>query len=350
MCLLSLSLSLSLHAKDRWRFVVSGDSRNCGDVVMPEIATATTENKARFYWHLGDFRAIYAVDEDYAAAHKIANPKDAAVLADYQKDAWADFTTSQLQRFKGTPVFLGLGNHELIPPMTHASVLVTFIDWFNAPTIRKQREHDSKDDTTVQAYYHWTRDHIDFITLDNASGHFEDQQLKWFEALLQRDAAQSGLRAIVVGMHEALPESIAKDHSMSSTPAGEASGLQAYHDLLDFQQHSHKPIYTLASHSHFYMAGIFNNAYWKANGGALPGWIIGTAGAVRYTLPPNAGDAQAAKTHVYGYMIGHVTSDNANPIQFEFRELPESSVPPDVLSRFTPDLVHWCWVSNPPVQ
>jgi hypothetical protein len=48
-----------------WKFAVSGDSRNCGDVVMPSIAASAVKNKAAFYWHLGDLRAIYGVDEDY---------------------------------------------------------------------------------------------------------------------------------------------------------------------------------------------------------------------------------------------------------------------------------------------
>src|SRR5438270_1300038 len=48
-----------------WKFAVSGDSRNCGDVVMPSIAAGAIKNKAVFYWHLGDLRAIYGIDEDY---------------------------------------------------------------------------------------------------------------------------------------------------------------------------------------------------------------------------------------------------------------------------------------------
>jgi hypothetical protein len=38
-----------------WTFAVSGDSRNCGDVVMPGIAAAVKQSGAAFYWHLGDF-------------------------------------------------------------------------------------------------------------------------------------------------------------------------------------------------------------------------------------------------------------------------------------------------------
>jgi len=39
-----------------WNFVVAGDSRNCGDLVMPAIARQAKADGAEFYWHLGDFR------------------------------------------------------------------------------------------------------------------------------------------------------------------------------------------------------------------------------------------------------------------------------------------------------
>src|SRR5450755_5051476 len=46
-----------------WRFAVSGDSRNCGDIVMPAIAQGVLRDGASFYWHLGDYRAIFTFDE-----------------------------------------------------------------------------------------------------------------------------------------------------------------------------------------------------------------------------------------------------------------------------------------------
>ncbi|MFZ0036745.1 MAG: hypothetical protein WAK91_04955, partial [Candidatus Acidiferrales bacterium] len=46
------------------RFAVSGDSRDCGDVVMPAIAIKALAQQPAFYWHLGDFRKIYDFDED----------------------------------------------------------------------------------------------------------------------------------------------------------------------------------------------------------------------------------------------------------------------------------------------
>ena len=55
-----------------WRFIVSGDSRNCGDIVVPTIAAhSLTKYQPSFYWHLGDLRAIYKIDEDMAARRKI---------------------------------------------------------------------------------------------------------------------------------------------------------------------------------------------------------------------------------------------------------------------------------------
>ena len=71
--LLVAILSTAAHAAPRsapWTFVVSGDSRNCGDVFMPSIAAATHASHARFYWHLGDLRFIRDFDssEDVNAA------------------------------------------------------------------------------------------------------------------------------------------------------------------------------------------------------------------------------------------------------------------------------------------
>jgi hypothetical protein len=77
-----------------WRFVVSGDSRNCGDVVMPTIAAHSAQFAPAFYWHLGDLRAIYKIDEDMA----FAAAKNGEVLAceNYERLAWADFITNQI--------------------------------------------------------------------------------------------------------------------------------------------------------------------------------------------------------------------------------------------------------------
>lgn len=338
-----------LNAQGSWNFAVSGDSRNCGDVVMPAIAKGALQDHAEFYWHLGDFRAIYRIDQDYWQIHPSHRSNPLSIVR-YERTAWRDFVTNQLAPFGGTPVYLAFGNHEIIPPKTHKKALAAFKKWLNAPSIRKQRLQDDPHDHVVKAYYHWVQDGIDFITLDNSKGDFSTGQMLWLHSLLQRDAADSGVRALVLGMHEALPESLSKAHSMESTAAGDETGKAVYRSLLDFKNGSGKPVYVLASHSHFYMDGTFNTEYWRAHGGVLPGWIVGTAGAVRYPLPPDAGQAKAAETHVYGYLAGTVTASKDDPVRFAFHKLNEADVPPDVAKRFTPAFVRECWADNPPLS
>lgn len=314
---------------------------------MPTIAKSALAQNPAFYWHLGDYRAIYRFDQDYWQTHLTADPR-AMNISTYEDTAWRDFIENQLTPFAPTPVYLALGNHELIPPKTRDQLITQFAAWFDTPAIREQRLRDNPQDYAVHTYYHWLKDGIDFITLDNASAdQFDAAQLRWVSAVLKRDAADASVRAVVAGMHEALPESISKDHSMNQSPQGEDSGRKVYQWLLDFKQNSHKPVYVLASHSHFYMEGIFNTEYWRTHGGILPGWIIGTAGAERYALPSNSGDAKQAKTYVYGYLLATVSDSNDDPIHFEFHELQESDVPSNVVARFTPGLVHECWVDNP---
>ena len=182
-----------------------------------------------------------------------------------------------------------------------------FKQYLDRPDLREQRLKDDHEATQPKTYYHWMRDGIDFIYLDNATGSdFEPGQMQWIAGVLDRDRKDDAIRTIVVGMHEALPESISANHSMNESPLGIETGRRVYQMLLKMQNEAHKTVYVLASHSHYFMEGIFNTEYWKANGGVLPGWIVGTAGAERYPLPPTAGDAKAAKTNVYGYLIATV--------------------------------------------
>jgi hypothetical protein len=146
-------------------------------------------------------------------------------------------------------------------------------------------------------------------------------------------------------MHEALPESISANHSMDqSSPAGLENGRRMYADLLKFQNEDRKHVYILASHSHYYMEGTFNTPYWREHGGVLPGWIVGTAGAQRYPLPPEASDAIAAQTKIYGFLIG--TAYPNGSIQFAFHQLNEQDVPASVTKRYAPEFVRWCFAEN----
>jgi hypothetical protein len=325
-----------------WHFAVSGDSRNCGDVVMPSIAADARLHDAAFYWHLGDVRAIFDFDEDFRVLHP------AATISEYLSTAWLDFQHSQIEAFGAMPFFLGIGNHELVPPKTRDEFVATFADWLNAPEIRAQRLKDDPHDHRVRTYYHWVRDGVDFINVDNASpDQFDGVQLKWLGAVLQRDREDRDIRAVVVGMHEALPESLARGHSMSDVPTAQAAGLELYDRLLAVRKA--KPVYVLASHSHFLMEGIFDSDYWRNHGGVLPGWIVGTAGAFRYALPPGAARAKLARTHVYGYLLATVSgsgADREDPIRFEFREMTQTAVSTDIVQRFGADLIRHCYQEN----
>lgn len=335
------------QGSETWYFAVSGDSRNCGDVVMPAIAADATKHNASFYWHLGDLRLISGPDQDFIEERVVqGKPTDLAV---YEKEAWDDFIENQIRPWGEVPFYVGIGNHETNAPKTRALFLAKFRDYLNRPDLREQRLKDDPGATDPRTYYHWVRDGVDFINLDNATAdQFDGDQMKWLAGVLARDGKDDSVRTVVVGMHKALPESISINHSMNESLTGTESGRQAYGLLLKLQSDSHKRVYVLASHSHYFMDGTYNTDYWKSNGGVLPGWIVGTAGAERYPLPENAHDAKSAKTNVYGYLLATVNPEGepVGTIKFKFEELKEDAIPGDVKQRFTPRFVHQCFTGN----
>jgi hypothetical protein len=326
-----------------WRFVASGDSRNCGDVVMPGIAETAKKNHAAFYWHLGDLRRISAVDEDIQhQPERLAKP---SAMDEYLSMAWQDYIDSQVAPFGSIPFFVGIGNHEVTSPKTREAFLLQFADWLDSPVLRAQRLKDFPDDHLLKSYYHWIDRGVAFYFLDSASAEqFDAAQMGWFERVLEKDLANPSVTTLVVGMHKALSESISKGHSMDESPTGTVSSQRVYADLLRAQNDAHRHVYVLASHSHYYMDGIFNTDYWKQHGGVLPGWIVGTAGAVRYALPPNTSDAHGAATNVYGSLLGTVHPNGE--IRFEFEQLQEKDIPESVTARYGKEFVHWCFAEN----
>jgi hypothetical protein len=321
---------------------------------MPGIAQGVARDNARFYWHLGDLRAIYDFDEDMLQAAKLKGQH--LTISAYERTAWDDFTQNQVVPFGEIPFFLGIGNHETVAGLKTREQFVTqFANLLDRKELRDQREKDAKSGSGQEqpkTYYHWVMDGVDFISLDNATAdQFDADQMKWFAERMANDQKDNSIRTIVVGMHKALPYSISQGHSMNESPRGEGSGKQVYQDLLKIQNEAHKNVYVLASHSHYYMEDIFNTQYWRSNGGVLPGWIVGTAGAHRYALPePNS--ARMAKTNVYGYLLGEVNPSGQAPgtIQFEFKEIKEQDIPQAVVRGFTQEFVHWCFVNNTDVK
>ncbi|HEY8181816.1 MAG TPA: metallophosphoesterase [Thermoanaerobaculia bacterium] len=338
---LILLLIASSASAQSWRFGVAGDSRNCGDVVMPAIAAGVKSNNAAFYWHLGDFRAIYKVDEDMEHASKTPY-----TVSNYLSAAWPDFIRNQVNAFSPTPVFLAIGNHEMVL-RNRGDFVSQFGDWLMRPEIVQQRLSDNPDDHAIKPYYHWIQGGVDFISLDNASNDmFDNAQVAWVKRVLDRAAADARVKSVVLGMHAALPRSLGCDHSMSEWAQGEFSGKNVYQALLDFREKSKKNVYVLASHSHFLLRDVYDSPYWRAHGGVLPGIIIGTAGAVRYRLPDTAEGfpPERAKTDVYGYLIGNVDTNGA--ITFDFHQIDRAAVPSDVESRYGADFVSWCFNEN----
>src|SRR6476659_9624514 len=110
-----------------WSFAVSDDSRNCGDVVMPAIAADATKHNVSFYWHLGDLRLISGPDQDFIEQRVVQGKT--TNLAIYQKEAWSDFIENQIKPWGDVPFYLGIGNHETIPPKTRALFIETFREY-----------------------------------------------------------------------------------------------------------------------------------------------------------------------------------------------------------------------------
>jgi len=320
---------------------VSGDSRNCGDFVMPAIAAKVKSENDAFYWHLGDFRWLSEPDQDLLSML----PKGKSLTTnEYRRVAWNDFLTHQMVSFGSIPVFLGRGNHENVAPMTREGYIAKFSSFLDRPEIEAQRKADGSEAGPVGPWYHWTHEGVDFITLDNSSrDEFSDAQLKWLRGVLDRDLAPgSGIRAIVAGMHEALPHSTGSEHAMDDWELGERTGDLVYTWFYDAQA-AGKHVYLIASHSHYYSPDVFETAYWRQHANrVVPGFIIGAAGAYRYTLPRDA--HKGAKTHIYGFMQGVVHANGQ--IDFELRELSEEDLRQNRWPNAPMDAIHECFIDN----
>ncbi|HEU4413584.1 MAG TPA: hypothetical protein VFT65_02290, partial [Candidatus Angelobacter sp.] len=205
-------------------------------------------------------------------------------------------------------------------------------------------------------YYHWIQGGVDFIYLDNASHILGPAQLSWFKDRIKKAEKDSAVRTLIVGMHEALPDSISTDHAMcdpdlvkrygAKYPFQQScdEGRQAYRALLDFQNdRPEKQVFVLASHSHYYMDGIFKIAS-KPVAERLRGFIVGTAGAIRYKLPDDFLLSNYAETDTYGYLLG--TVDAKGDVTFQFQHVTEADVPPDVRQRYQSSFVSWCFNDN----
>jgi len=336
------AIAAAQAADSTWTFAVSGDSRNCGDFVMPAIATRVKAENDAFYWHLGDFRAMSNPDQDLLAMRPAGAPT--LLRGEYQEHAWDDFLEHQIAAFGDFPVFLGRGNHETVPPMTRDGYIAKFASYLIRPEILAQRKADDNESDLIQTWYHWTRGGVDFITLDNATHEeFSEAQLKWLRGVLDRDLdAKSSVHTIVAGMHEALPHSTSSNHAMDDWDLGIRTGELVYTWMRDAEA-AGKHVYIIASHSHFYSPNVFNTGYWKQySQHVVPGLIIGAAGARRYRLPPNVD--KESLTNIYGYVQGVVHSDGT--IDFKLHQLSEDDLKAARWPNAPLDAIHECYIHN----
>ncbi|MGA9668210.1 MAG: metallophosphoesterase [Terracidiphilus sp.] len=327
-------------ATPSWTFAVSGDSRNCGDFVVPAIAAKVKAENDTFYWHLGDFRWMSAPDEDMVAMQpRWSDP----LHLDYQQHAWDDFLEHQMASFGSFPVFLGRGNHEAVKPMTREGYIAKFSSFLRRPEIEVQRKADGTAAAPLQTWYHWTNAGVDFITLDNATrDEFSDAQLHWLREVLDRDLApNSGIRTIVAGMHESLPHSTGSNHAMDAWELGTRTGETVYSWLFKAQS-TGKHVYIISSHSHYYSPNIYKTPYWEQRNMVVPGIIIGSAGAHRYKLPPEAN--KGSKTNIYGFLQATVHADGT--IDFALHELSESDLVANKWPSAPLAAIHECYIHN----
>ncbi|KAA6456473.1 hypothetical protein DYQ86_25400 [Acidobacteria bacterium AB60] len=326
-----------------WTFAVSGDSRNCGDFVMPAIAEKVKAEGDAFYWHLGDFRWMSQPDQDLLAMMPGGIPLS---KHDYQERAWDDFLTHQMASFAklNVPVFLGRGNHETVPNMTREGYIAKFSSFLDMPKIAEQRKAEGSDGAPLGPWYDWVERGVDFITMDNSThDEFSEAQLHWLRAVLDRDLApNSEVHTIVMGAHEALPHSTGSEHAMDDWEQGVRSGELVYTWFYDAQA-AGKHVYLIASHSHYFSPDIYDTSYWKQRTkNVVPGLIVGTSGAHRYQLPKTA--KKGAKTMVYGFAQGTVHPDGS--IDFAFHELSEDDLMKAKWPNAPAEAVHECFVHN----
>jgi hypothetical protein len=327
-----------------WTFVVSGDSRNCGDLIMPVIASRAKVAGARFYWHLGDLRALYLVDQDYAGVHR---KEPAALTMDaYLKAAWDDFEQNQVAPFGKMPFFLGIGNHEVIG-RTVDQYVAQFRKLLDSDPIRRQREADNPNDHTVRSYYHWKAPGTDVINLDNAFSVFDQTQLDWAMKVIAADEADPEVKVLLVGMHESLPDSYSLDHSMNQGADMGKSGRAIYQRLLEFRNRTGKQVHVFSSHSHYYLANVYNTGSWQSNGGVLPGTLIGTAGAQHYSVPPEVKSFTTWAENQYGYAVVRVDPNaGARAVEVRFVPVKREELGIALVNKFGRDAVDYCFTQN----
>jgi hypothetical protein len=343
-----------------WYFTVSGDSRDCGNLIMPKIANSVASlpaaTKAQFYWHLGDLRNMSAPDCDMTiplmGTSKCSFPNFPKGWGRYPMDyyltnVWDDFIKNQINPFGELPFFLGIGNHELMSNHGRADFRIKFQKWLTQPALYLQQARDAGKNIHAAdlglTYYHFQMNGVDFIYLDNADNdinptQFDETQMNWLNTVLAADVADPSIKTIIVGMHAALPGSTSSGHAMDSSCQGFCSGQRVYNQLYWASKAGNKNVYVLASHAHNFQQNIFQTP--QHQGQVLPGWIVGTAGAAQYITSDPSPTGECWKSKIcYGYLLVEVRADGTINPQFQ-------TVTQDTRPKGDPNLNAYCFSEN----
>jgi len=89
-------------------------------------------------------------------AFEAANHAQVLTCDNYERLAWSDFITNQISPFANVPFYLGIGNHEVIPPKDKDE------DAVQAPVLRLARTcpcfrtsvRRNKEPPQPEPYYH----------------------------------------------------------------------------------------------------------------------------------------------------------------------------------------------------
>ena len=326
---------------------MSGDSRNCGDIVMPAIASGVLASRSEFYWHLGDFRAIYAFDEDMVPPALIGT---AAQTADHHH-----LRDHCLARFHRSPVrALWHTSHPAEPresrdhPARHARTIPAY----NLPTgwIHLRCAHSAC--RTIRRIINCARTITGSIAIsissrmDNAGpDKFDAAQLTWFHSVVDRAEKSPAIQTLVVGMHAALPGQLGRRPQHEQLGAGQRDrppGLRRVVARADRRaQESLPPGQPL---SLLYGRCVSTPLPGKAR--CCPDGSWAPPGAVRYRLP--AGIAARAEGHdrrlrLYGRhrrrgWLGRRLPSNRYGLE-DLLARPASG-------KYPPSLVRWCVDQN----
>ncbi|HEY0384734.1 MAG TPA: hypothetical protein VGC64_01925, partial [Pyrinomonadaceae bacterium] len=199
------SADTASQASGSWYFTVSGDSRDCGNLIMPKIAKSiesmNAKTPAAFYWHLGDLRNLVTADCDIVIpvtgeCSKMPPAWGRYPLSYYLNHAWDDFIQHQIEPFGETTFFLGIGNHELYSLHSREEFRHKFQSWLTQKQLFNQQAIDNgkgfRAPDIGMTYYHFVMNGVDFIYLDNADDavnptQFDPVQMNWLIDVLKAD-------------------------------------------------------------------------------------------------------------------------------------------------------------------